>query len=69
MYNHRAKIQGGGVIKKKSILLTVQPMVGTVVRKTTFFLVPHEEVPGLIPGWGKKLVLFKIILIDYYNII
>ena len=30
-------------------------------------LVPHEEVLGLNLGRGKQLVLFKVILIDYYK--
>ena len=31
------------------------------------FIVPHEEVPGSNPVQDKHLVLFKVILIDYYR--
>ena len=44
-------------------------MVAAVVRKIDSLLVPHEEVTGSFPGRGNKLILFKVILIDYHNII
>ena len=32
-----------------------------------YFLVPREEVPGSNSGRCKQLVLFKVIIIDYYK--
>ena len=53
-------------LKKKSIPLTVQPMEGAVVCKTIIFLF-HMKRFRFEPRTKKKLLILRIILIDYYK--